>query len=52
MARDEQGETMRVMVTTTGIVLGIALTLGNLLVGLAVVLLAVRLSNARRDQPF
>jgi hypothetical protein len=43
---------MRVMVTTTGMLLGIVLMLGNVVLGLAVVLLAVHLSHARRDQPF
>ena len=43
---------MREMVTTTSILLGTLLTLANLLLGIAVVLLAVRLSHARRDQPF
>jgi hypothetical protein len=40
------------MVTTTSLLLGTGLTLANLLLGIAIVLLAVRLANARRDQPF
>jgi hypothetical protein len=52
MARGRTVETMRGMVTTTSLLLGTGLTLSNLLLGIAVVLLAVRLSNARRDQPF
>ena len=40
------------MGTTTSILLATALTVGELLLGLAVVLLAARVSHARRDQPF
>jgi hypothetical protein len=40
------------MGTTTSILLATALTFGELLLGLAVILLAARWSHARRDQPF
>jgi hypothetical protein len=56
MARAADSATMlpkgAVMATTTSIFIGTALTLGNLLLGVLIVLLAVRMSHARRDQPF
>lgn len=51
MARGDSLGTMRDMVTTTSMLLGTGLTLANLFLGIGVVLLAVRLSHARRDQP-